>query len=92
MHSACEVLRELARMTPFAYGRPCSVSVVGHRVAAVVAESLAAAEAGVRALRIEYQPLPAILDPQLAMLPGAPVLHDLGPESGADDARRNIPC
>ena len=51
---------------------------VGQRVAAVVAETDAAAEAGRRALEIDYEILPAVFDPEAAMLAGAPVLHDNG--------------
>lgn len=48
----------------------------GQRIAAVVAETEGAAEAGCRALRVDYEVLPAVFDPALAMEPGAPVLHD----------------
>ena len=51
------------------------VRFVGQRVAAVVAETEGAAEAGCRALIVEYDPLPAVFDPVEAMLPDAPVLH-----------------
>jgi CO/xanthine dehydrogenase Mo-binding subunit/aerobic-type carbon monoxide dehydrogenase small subunit (CoxS/CutS family) len=54
------------------------VRFVGQRVAAVVADSEAAAEAGCRALAVEYEILPAVFDPKLAMEPGAPILHDKG--------------
>ncbi|WOJ90908.1 molybdopterin-dependent oxidoreductase [Methylocapsa polymorpha] len=54
------------------------VRFVGQRVAAVVAESEAAAEAGCRLLDIEYELLPAVFDPVAAMAPGAPVLHEKG--------------
>jgi len=47
----------------------------GQRVAAVVAESVAAAEAGVRALQVSYDELPAVFSPQEALLPGAPLVH-----------------
>jgi putative selenate reductase molybdopterin-binding subunit len=47
----------------------------GQRVAAVVAETVAAAEAGVRALEVEYEELPAVFSPQDALLPGAPLVH-----------------
>src|SRR6202158_4754645 len=52
---------------------------VGQRVAAVVAETEAAAEAGCRALHVEYEIMPAVFDPVLAVQPGAPLLdaHDL---------------
>ncbi|MDP1750953.1 MAG: molybdopterin-dependent oxidoreductase [Reyranella sp.] len=48
----------------------------GQRIAAVVAESEGAAEAGCRALEVEYEILPAVFDPVAAMEPGAPLLHD----------------
>lgn len=51
---------------------------VGQRLVAVVAETEAAAEAACRLVKIEYDVLPAVFDPELAMLPGAPVLHDKG--------------
>ncbi|OLR92473.1 molybdopterin-dependent oxidoreductase [Actinokineospora bangkokensis] len=49
---------------------------VGQRVAAVVAETEAAAERAARLVRVDYEVLPAVLDPHEAMLPGAPVVHD----------------
>ena len=49
---------------------------VGQRLAAVIGESEAAAEAGVRALVIDYEILPTVFDPVAAMEPGAPILHD----------------
>lgn len=48
----------------------------GQRIAMVVGESEAAAEAGCRALEVEYEILPAVFDPVAAMEPGAPRLHD----------------
>ncbi len=54
------------------------VRFVGQRVAAVVAETEGAAAAGVRALMIDYESLPAVFDPEAAMLPDAPLLHDNG--------------
>jgi CO/xanthine dehydrogenase Mo-binding subunit/aerobic-type carbon monoxide dehydrogenase small subunit (CoxS/CutS family) len=48
---------------------------VGQRVAAVVADSVQAAEAGVRALVVRYEVLPAVLDPEEAQRPGAPAVH-----------------
>ncbi|MDE8589269.1 molybdopterin-dependent oxidoreductase [Arthrobacter sp. NQ4] len=51
------------------------VRFIGQRVAAVVAESVGAAEAGVRALQVEYQELPAVFSPQEALRPGAPLVH-----------------
>ncbi len=54
---------------------------VGQRIAAVVAETEAAAEEGCRRLKVEYEILPAVFDPEEAMEPGAPVLHDKGGDS-----------
>jgi putative selenate reductase molybdopterin-binding subunit len=62
---------------------------VGQRVAAVVATDVGAAEAGCRALAVEYDILPAVFDPVAAMQPGAPVLHDK-PYSRIPDPARNI--
>ena len=63
---------------------------VGQRVAAVVATSLAAAEAGRAALRVEYEVLPAVLDPAAALRPGAPVLHDKHGSRIPDPARNVV--
>lgn len=68
-----------------------TVRFVGQRVAAVVATSAAAADAACALVRVEYDVLPAVLDPDEAIAPGAPVLH---PELTADDrvsaAGRNV--
>jgi putative selenate reductase molybdopterin-binding subunit len=52
---------------------------VGQRVAAVIAESEAAAEAGCRALPVDYEVLPACLDPEHALDPDAPLVHGARP-------------
>src|ERR1700731_3908474 len=54
------------------------VRFVGQRVAAVVAETEAAAEAACELLEVEYELLPTVFDPEAAMAPGAPILHDKG--------------
>ncbi|WP_407528721.1 molybdopterin-dependent oxidoreductase [Methylobacterium oryzisoli] len=59
------------------------VRFAGQRVAAVAAESEAAAEAGCRALVVEYAPRPALLDPEAALEPGAPLVHDPADRPGA---------
>jgi CO/xanthine dehydrogenase Mo-binding subunit/aerobic-type carbon monoxide dehydrogenase small subunit (CoxS/CutS family) len=51
------------------------VRFIGQRVAAVVAETVAAAEAGVRALEVDYEVLAAVFSPQDALRPGAPLVH-----------------
>src|SRR5258705_2211466 len=54
------------------------VRFVGQRIAAVVAETEAAAEAACRLLDVTYEILPAVFDPVAAMEPEAPILHDKG--------------
>ena len=56
------------------------VRFVGQRVAAVIAESEGAAEAGCRALVVDYELLQAVFDPEEAMQPEAPILHAKGGE------------
>jgi putative selenate reductase molybdopterin-binding subunit len=51
------------------------VRFIGQRVAAVVAETLAAAQAGAALVTITYRVLPAVFDPDEAMAAGAPLLH-----------------
>ncbi|WP_329443700.1 molybdopterin-dependent oxidoreductase [Streptomyces sp. NBC_01426] len=66
------------------------VRFVGQRVAAVVARSEQAAEEGCRRVVVTYEELPYVVDPEEAMLPGAPVLHPKGPESGIFRAANNV--
>ena len=54
------------------------VRFVGQRVAAVVAETEAAAEIACRLLDVQYAILPAVFDPEAAMRADAPVLHEKG--------------
>ncbi|WP_456623267.1 MULTISPECIES: molybdopterin-dependent oxidoreductase [unclassified Bradyrhizobium] len=67
------------------------VRFIGQRVAAVVAESEAAAEEACRRLKVEYEILPALVDPERAMEPGASIVHpDRTTENRVADARRNL--
>jgi hypothetical protein len=66
------------------------VRFAGQRVAAVVAESEAAAEEGCHKLVIAYDVLPAVFEPEDAMQAGAPVIHDKGPEARIHDPQHNI--
>ncbi len=52
------------------------VRFVGQRVAAVVAETEGIAEEACRLLEVEYELLPPVFDPEAAMEPSAPILHD----------------
>jgi putative selenate reductase molybdopterin-binding subunit len=63
----------------------------GQRVAAVVAETLAAAQAAAALVTVDYQPRPAVLDPDQAMLAGAPLVHgDKDTSAGIADPQRNL--
>ncbi|WP_409187798.1 molybdopterin-dependent oxidoreductase [Bradyrhizobium sp. RDM4] len=67
------------------------VRFIGQKVAAVVAESECAAEEACRRLKVEYEVLPALVDPEQAMAPGAPIIHpDRTTENRVADARRNL--
>ncbi|CAN5668225.1 molybdopterin-dependent oxidoreductase [soil metagenome] len=64
---------------------------VGQRVAAVVADSYAAAVAGTLALDVKYEVLPAVFDPEEAIKPGAPLLHEgKGADLGVQHAEKNL--
>ncbi|MEV0298039.1 molybdopterin cofactor-binding domain-containing protein [Nocardia sp. NPDC050710] len=64
---------------------------VGQRVAAVVAETVDIARAACRALRVEYELLPAVFDPAEALRPESPKLHGGKPDSARiADPERNL--
>ncbi len=52
---------------------------VGEAVAAVVADSRAVAEDALAKVKVDYEPLPAAVDMETALLPSTPVIH---PELG----------
>ncbi len=60
---------------------PEIVRHVGDRVALVIAEGPEQARRALKAIRVEYQELPAVFDPEEAMKAGAPLLH--GQREGA---------
>jgi putative selenate reductase molybdopterin-binding subunit len=67
------------------------VRFIGQKVAAVVAETEAAAEEACRRLEVTYDVLPAVIDATEAIAPGAPLLHaDKTPENRVADAARNV--
>jgi CO/xanthine dehydrogenase Mo-binding subunit/aerobic-type carbon monoxide dehydrogenase small subunit (CoxS/CutS family) len=48
---------------------------IGQKLAAVIAETEAAAEEGCRRLKVDYAILPAVFDPEQAIGQGAPIIH-----------------
>ncbi|WOF22748.1 molybdopterin-dependent oxidoreductase [Microbacterium betulae] len=64
---------------------------IGQRVAAVVAETAAAAEEACRLIAVAYEELPAVFDPEEARTPGAPLIHpDRTIADRVADAARNV--
>jgi CO/xanthine dehydrogenase Mo-binding subunit/aerobic-type carbon monoxide dehydrogenase small subunit (CoxS/CutS family) len=63
------------------------VRYVGEAVAAVAAEDLLTAKRALAAIEVDYEPLPAVFDPEAAMRPGAPIVHDSAP----DNVTKHIP-
>jgi CO/xanthine dehydrogenase Mo-binding subunit len=59
---------------------------MGQPVAAVAADELAIAEEALDLIKIEYQVLPAAIDPLKAMQPGAPPVADAGTEADTSEA------
>ena len=64
---------------------------VGHPVAAVIAETLEAAERGIDQVEVEYEPLPTVFDPFEALKPGAPIIHEKMSEYRVSTAFKPIP-
>jgi CO/xanthine dehydrogenase Mo-binding subunit/aerobic-type carbon monoxide dehydrogenase small subunit (CoxS/CutS family) len=63
------------------------VRYVGEAVAAVAAEDALTARRALARIRVDYEPMPAVFDPEKAMRPGAPVIHDEAP----DNITKHIP-
>ncbi|TCM84980.1 molybdopterin-dependent oxidoreductase [Rhodovulum steppense] len=54
---------------------------VGEAVAAVAAEDAATARRALTKIKVEYRDLPGLFDPEDALKPGAPVIHDYAPDN-----------
>lgn len=52
---------------------------VGEAVAAVAAEDLVTARRALSKIKVEYEELPGLFDPEDALKPGAPIIHDYAP-------------
>ena len=66
------------------------VRFVGDRVAVVAADDPELAQRACDAIKVDYQVLPAVLDPERAMVRGAPVIHDEPDATGIKDPARNL--
>jgi CO/xanthine dehydrogenase Mo-binding subunit len=69
----CLVGKQIRDMPVLCWDR---VRFAGDRIAAVAAETVAAAEEALRLMDVDYELLPAVFDPLEAMMPGAPALHE----------------
>ncbi|MHB8070830.1 MAG: xanthine dehydrogenase family protein molybdopterin-binding subunit [Candidatus Cryosericum sp.] len=65
------------------------VRFVGDRVAAVFADTREIAEQALRLIKVTFDELPAVLDADDAMKPGAPLVHPEDPK-GSYDVARNV--
>ncbi|NMB55464.1 MAG: molybdopterin-dependent oxidoreductase [Leptolinea sp.] len=63
---------------------------VGDRVAIVAADTLEIAQKALELIDVEYEILPAIVDPEQAMQNGAPIVHDETDTKGIYDPTHNI--
>lgn len=54
---------------------------VGEGIAAVVAVDALTAEKALKLIEVEYEVLPFVLDPEKAILPGAPTIHEERPDN-----------
>ncbi len=85
---------------PYSYGstikdRPFlatdQVRFAGEAVAAVAANSLEAAREAVERIKVEYEPLDPVLDPEEAMKSGAPLIHEKLGTYKASEAAKPVP-
>ncbi len=67
-----------------------TVRHVGDRVAVVAAESSEIAREALNLIEVEYEILPAVVDPEEAMKDGAPQVHSEKDTEGIYDAEHNI--
>jgi len=77
---------------PLPYDQVCldnKVRHVGDRVAIVAADTAEIARQALDLIEVDYEVLPAVVDPEIAMRDGSPVIHDEPDTEGIYDSRRN---
>ena len=80
-HGFVETPRYPADQYPLAMDK---VRFIGEEVAAVAATDVYAADKALSLIDVTYEPLPAVFDPEEAMLPGAPEIHPTHPKVKED--------
>lgn len=81
--------REKAKFSPHPWGLPAGQTVlaidrvryIGENVAVVVAETRQQAYDALSKIKVEYEPLPVVIDPEEALKPSAPQLHETVPNN-----------
>lgn len=76
-HGFVETPRYPADQYPLAMDK---VRFIGEEVAAVAATDVYAADKALGLIKVTYEPLPAVFDPEEAMMPGAPEIHPSHPK------------
>lgn len=80
-HGFVETPRYPADQYPLAMDK---VRFIGEEVAAVAATDVYAADKALELINVTYEPLPAVFDPEEAMMPGAPEIHPSHPKVKED--------
>ena len=80
-HGFVETPRYPADQYPLAMDK---VRFIGEEVAAVAATDVYAADEALGLIKVTYEPLPAVFDPEEAMMPGAPEIHPSHPKVKED--------
>jgi CO/xanthine dehydrogenase Mo-binding subunit len=80
-HGFVETPRYPADQYPLAMDK---VRFIGEEVAAVAATDVYAADKALGLIKVTYEPLPAVFDPEEAMIPGAPEIHPSHPKVKED--------
>jgi len=78
---------------PPPYDQVClddKVRHVGDRVAVVAADTLEIAEKSLKLIKVDYEVMPFVINPDKAMQPGAPIIHDEKDTEGIFDPVHNI--
>ncbi|MFE2022794.1 xanthine dehydrogenase family protein molybdopterin-binding subunit [Streptomyces sp. NPDC059499] len=78
-----ELLDPVVRMTPMPLLAADKVLYVGQPVAVVFAENRYLAEDALELVDVRYSPLAVLVDPELALTPDAPLLHEELPDNTA---------
>lgn len=76
-HGFVETPRYPADQYPLAMDK---VRFIGEEVAAVAATDVYAADKALGLIKVTYEPLPAVFNPEEAMIPGAPEIHPSHPK------------